>query len=174
MVAESVEYLNWTSSCSNMILWHTFPPGSGKTMLAQFAVHDLMKNRRDRHQRQVVHAFCSTLPEVIRASGLESSGPSTDVLRFLIGQLLYHNSDRNLSAWSSLDTSRLQKRDNSATCGPLIGLDSPPEELWSLFRDTLAATSAQETFLILDGIEALPSGSRSEFLGSVRKQWTTL
>ena len=121
---------------------HTGPPGIGKTTLAQSVVRDLIKDGRDRHQRQVIHAFCSTLPEVIRASGLESLGPSTNVLRFLIGQLLYHDSDRNLSVRSSLDTSRLQKRDNSATRKPLLGLDLRSEELWSLFRDTLAATLA--------------------------------
>jgi hypothetical protein len=170
-LTKSPEYLLWSPSSSNQILWITGAPGTGKTSFARSALLDLMKNRHDSKKREAVCVMASH-SSVRQPSASADLYMPLGILRSLIGQILHHDHDRIPLVQASLHGRKNITKSTGPTLQQLLSQSNiQVEQLWPVFRTVLDVAPSHELVVLLDEVDTIPAEVRSDFLGNIREIW---
>jgi hypothetical protein len=161
---ESPEFETWISQESSAFLWLSGKAGTGKTVLSCYLLEHLMATHAYKAERDVIGFFYLQPTDSMVPSRLEDY--VMPLLGSMISQLLQNKARAEHAVPRNPPYGFVPNDSQEAT---------PPKRMWKLLRDLIAATRDRETFVVVDGIDAIvPQQARSLFLHDFRELFNEL
>jgi Cdc6-like AAA superfamily ATPase len=141
----SPEYKSWSSGSTPQFLWHSGPPGSGKTTISLFVID----NFAETFLRCAVYVFCrlDVWPQPLTSAMLVYS---------MLAQLL-DTRPTLLEKMNPEDRLHLLHERHSSREGIL----------WEILRVFIDKMNEHEIYIVVDGIDEINLEQRKRFLGSL-------
>jgi len=141
----SPEYKSWSSGSTSQFLWHSGPPGSGKTTTSLFVVDDFTET----FLKCAVYLFCGlhVWPQPLTSAMLVYS---------MLAQLLDTRPDLLEKIYPE-DRLHLLHEGHSSREGIL----------WEILRVSMDKMNEHEIYIVIDGIDKISIEQRKLFLGSL-------